>query len=170
MQSLIPHCVLGAVVLAGAATDWKTGRIPNWLTMPAMVLGLVVSAFSEVGFPAAVGGMLAALGVYFVFYVLWGRGAGDAKLMGAVGAFVGWPQVATVMFVVALLAGAAALAVSWRRGALAQVLRNTLIIVADLLTLRWRPERAASQASYRRMPHGPIIAAGTLVFLLFAPR
>lgn len=170
MQGLLPHGVLAAVVLAGAAADWKTGKIPNWLTMPAMVAGLVVSALSGVGLPSALGGMFAALGVYFLFYVLWGRGAGDAKLMGAVGAFVGWPQIAMVMLVVAILAGVAAVVLSWRRGALAQVLRNTLVILSDLVTLRWRPERATAQAAYRRMPHGPIIAAGTLMFLFFAPR
>lgn len=171
MPSVIVNCVLGAVVLAGAATDWRSGRIPNWLTLPAMAAGLALNGVvGGVGFLRALGGMLGALGIYFLFFVM-GRGAGDAKLMGAVGAFVGWPQVATVMVVVALLGGVAALALAWQRGALIQVLRNSLALVADLVRLRWRDIREQSRAPGRlRMPHGPVIAAGTLVVLLFSPR
>ncbi|MBI3698323.1 MAG: prepilin peptidase [Acidobacteria bacterium] len=170
MPSVIVNCVLAAVVLVGAATDWRSGRIPNWLTLPAMAAGLVLNCFVGIGFLKALGGMLGALGLYFLFFVI-GRGAGDAKLMGAVGAFVGWPQVATVMVVVALLGGVAALALAWQRGALIQVLRNSLALVADLVRLRWRDIREQSRAPGRlRMPHGPVIAAGTLVVLLFSPR
>src|SRR5712692_9300068 len=160
MQNLIVPWTLGAVVVTGAATDLWKGKIPNWLTLPAMAAGLVINCFVGVGFRSALFGMLSALGVYFVFYILWGRGAGDGKLMGAVGAFVGWPQIAMVMLVVALVGGAAALALAWQRGILFQALSNTLALLADIVTLRWRPERAVTAAVDRRMPHGPVIAAG----------
>src|SRR5712692_3002223 len=170
MQNLIVPWTLGAVVVTGAATDLWKGKIPNWLTLPAMAAGLVINCFVGAGLRPAFYGMLSALGVYFVFYVLWGRGAGDGKLMGAVGAFVGWPQIAMVMLVVALVGGVVALALAWQRGVLFQVVRNTLGILADMVTLRWRPENAVAATLDRRMPHGPVIAAGTLVFLLFSPR
>ena len=173
MGNLIAQCVLGAVVLAAAATDWRQGKIPNWLTLPAMAAGLVINCFAGFGFEKALFGMLGGLGVYFLFFVIGFRGAGDGKLMGAVGAFVGWPQVAVVMVLVALLGGVAALALAWQMGALSQVLRNTLALVGDMLRLRWQAVK--QQSDFRapgrlRMPHGPIIAAGTLVFLFFAPR
>ncbi len=173
MDILILRWALGTVVLVAAAIDWKTGKIPNWLTLPAMTAGLVMNSFAGLAVGRALLGMLAALGVYFLFFVVGFRGAGDGKLMGAVGAFVGWPQVAIVMILVALLGGVAALAVAWQRGLLFPLLRSTAGLVSDIVCLRWRAVK--EQSDYRgpgrlRMPHGPIIAAGTLVFLLFSPR
>ena len=164
--------ILAAVVLAGAAADWRTRRIPNWLTLPAMTLGLIVNALDG-RFTTAIMGLVVALGVYFAFFALGFRGAGDGKLMGVVGAFLGWPDVATVIALVALLGGLAALAVAMRYGALSRVVGSVGVIFADLLRCRWSELRA--RCNYRapgalRMPHGPVIAAGTLVFLLFAPR
>ena len=169
---MIGSWLLGAVVLAGAATDWRSRRIPNWLTLPAMIAGLVLNALGG-RLIAALAGMLAALALYFAFFALGFRGAGDGKLMGAVGAFVGWPQVAVVIVLVALAGGVAAVAMALRYGALARVVRSAAAILSDLVCLRWRELRQRSD--YRspgalRLPHGPLIAAGTLVFLLFSPR
>src|SRR6185503_16342218 len=121
----------------------------------------------------ALAGMLAALALYFLFFALGFRGAGDGKMMGAVGAFVGWPAVAFVMILVALLGGIAAVLVAMRHGALGRVISLAAAVLADLIAFRWRQLR--ERADYRgpgalRMPHGPVIAAGTLVFLLFSPR
>jgi hypothetical protein len=117
--------------------------------------------------------MTAALLLYFAFFALGFRGAGDGKLMGAVGAFVGWPHIATVVLLVALLGGLTAILLAARYGALVRVVRSAATIVADLVSFRWRELR--ERADYRapgalRMPHGPVIAAGTLAFLLFSPR
>jgi prepilin peptidase CpaA len=172
MEGMIGSWLLGAVVLAGAAADWSIRRIPNWLTLPAMAAGLALNAAGgRLG--SAAGGMAAALAVYFAFFALGFRGAGDGKLMGAVGAFVGWPQVAVVMALVALAGGAAAVAVALRYGALGRVARSAASIVGDLVCLRWSELRRRSD--YRapgalRLPHGPVIAAGTLAFLLLSPR
>ncbi|HYM10183.1 MAG TPA: A24 family peptidase [Bryobacterales bacterium] len=174
MQSLIAQYALGAVVITGAATDLQRGKIPNWLTLPAMAAGLVINAVAGLGLGPAVWGMLAGLAVYFVFFAVGFRGAGDGKLMGAVGAFVGWPHIATVMVVVALVGGVAAVAVAWRRGTLTEVVRGAGGLLADMLRLRWREVK--EQSDFRRapgllrMPHGPVIAAGTLMFLLLFPR
>ncbi len=169
---MIGPWILGAVVLAGAATDWYHHKIPNWLTLPAMAAGLILNAVNG-KLATALAGMLAALGLYFLFFALGFRGAGDGKMMGAVGAFVGWPAVAFVMVLVALLGGAAAVVVALRYGALGRVIGLAMAVLADLIAFRWRQLR--ERADYRapgalRMPHGPVIAAGTLVFLLFSPR
>ena len=170
MEFQIGRWVLGAVVLLAAGIDWRSRKIPNWLTLPAMAGGLTINALAGFGFVPALLGMLAALGVYFVFFAIGFRGAGDGKLMGAVGAFVGWPQVAVVMVLVALLGAVAALGLAWRRGVLWTLLQNTLALLADAIHLRWKAVQEHSD--YRtpgalRMPHGPVIAAGTLVFLFF---
>jgi hypothetical protein len=138
-----------------------------------MVAGLTLNVLAGRGFQQALLGMLAALGVYFLFFAAGFRGAGDGKMMGAVGAFVGWPQIAVVMVLVALLGAAAAVVLAWRMGVLHGLVHRTFALVGDILRLRWGD--VESKSDYRspgalRMPHGPVIAAGTLVFLLFAPR
>ena len=173
MEFQIGRWVLGAVVLLAAGIDWRRRKIPNWLTLPAMAGGLTLNCLAGAGFRPALLGMLAALGVYFVFFAIGFRGAGDGKLMGAVGAFVGWPQVAIIMVLVALLGAVAAVGVAWRQGLLWTLLQNTLALLADLLHLRWNAVRERSDfraPGALRMPHGPVIAAGTLVFLLFGVR
>lgn len=169
---MIGQWILGVVVVAGAATDWRSRKIPNWLTLPAMAAGLILNALGG-RLTTALIGMLAALGAYLLFFAMGFRGAGDGKMMGAVGAFVGWPQVGVVMVLVALLGGVAAVVVAMRYGALGRVVGAAAAVLADLLSFRWRELR--ERADYRapgalRMPHGPVIAAGTLAFLLFAPR
>lgn len=169
---MIGPWILGAVVLTGAATDWYNHKIPNWLTLPSMAAGLILNAVDG-KLATALAGMLAALVLYFLFFALGFRGAGDGKMMGAVGAFVGWPGVTFVMVLVALLGGVAAVVVALRCGALRRVASLAVAVLADLITFRWRQLR--ERADYRapgalRMPHGPVIAAGTLVFLLFSPR
>lgn len=169
---MIGHWILGVVVVAAAVTDLRARRIPNWLTLPSMAAGLVLNAVDGRLTPALLG-MSAALVLYFAFFALGFRGAGDGKLMGVVGAFVGWPDIATVVILVALLGGVAAVLVAMRYGALGGVLLSAGTVVSDLVTFRWRQLR--ERADYRapgalRMPHGPVIAAGTLVFLLFSPR
>jgi len=160
-------------VVAAAATDLRHRRIPNWLTVPAMATGLVLNGISGIGFGTAILGMLAALGVYFLCFAAGFRGAGDGKLMGAVGAFVGWPHIVVVMVWVALLGGVAAIVFCWRQGVLGAVLRNTASLMADMACLRWQAvkERSDHRAPGRiTMPHGPVIAAATLAFLLLFPR
>ncbi|MBI3667147.1 MAG: prepilin peptidase [Acidobacteria bacterium] len=125
------------------------------------------------GFAPALWGWLAALGIFFLFFAVGFMGAGDGKLMAAVGAFIGWPQIVTVMVLVAGLGAVVGLAFSWWRGALPQVLGSTRGLLVDLVRGRWRAVR--EQSDYRapgrlRLPYGAVIAAGTLIFLLFYPR
>jgi prepilin peptidase CpaA len=172
-ESLIGRWVLGAVVVAAAATDLRMRQIPNWLTLPAMAAGLGINSFLGLGFAKALWGMLVALGTFAIFFAIGFMGAGDGKLMGAVGAFVGWPQIATVMVLVAVLGGLAGVVVAWRQGALGQVLRNTAGLIGDMVMLRWRAVK--QQSDFRapgrlRLPYGAVIALGTLVFLLTSPR
>lgn len=82
--------VIGAS-LAGAVCDTRTHRIPNWLTLPVVAAGLTWSFWlgGVTGLVNAIGGcVLMALPFVFLFIFADG-GAGDAKLMGALGAWLG---------------------------------------------------------------------------------
>ncbi|MGA9785033.1 MAG: A24 family peptidase, partial [Candidatus Sulfotelmatobacter sp.] len=87
--------VLGpAVVLALIAgwTDWRSRRIPNWLTVPGFVVGVSVNVIANgrAGLNASLLGAGLGLLVLLPFVFLRSLGAGDWKLAGALGAFVGW--------------------------------------------------------------------------------
>jgi len=95
MGSLV---VLQAVALlasvTAAATDWRIGRIPNWLTLPLVVVGLVVNAAARGSWGAteSAAGLLLCAGVpWAAFRISGGRaiGGGDVKLFGALGSLLG---------------------------------------------------------------------------------
>lgn len=83
-------CV-GAYVLVAAATDAWQRRIPNWLTVPTALAGLAFHALAPAGW--GIGSALAGLALGFVLllapWLAGGGGAGDVKLLAALGAWLG---------------------------------------------------------------------------------
>lgn len=95
-----------AVAIAAAITDLLTGRIPNLLTYPAILIGLGLAAWQ--GVPVFMGhlaaGLIAAI-PFLLAFLYGGGGGGDVKIMAAVGALIGFPGILPVM-AHALLVGA----------------------------------------------------------------
>jgi prepilin peptidase CpaA len=83
--------VLFALLACAVATDVQHRLIPNWLTYPSMVLGVFLGTISS-GFP---GGAESAAGIclgatlFALPVVILGRGAGDLKLLAALGSIGG---------------------------------------------------------------------------------
>src|SRR5947209_3673955 len=94
--------LLLALVLGAAVFDARYRRIPNWLTLAGVLIGLAMNAYLYGVFPTkqvqgSWGGLLFAaqglgfgFAVYVFLYALRAMGAGDVKLMAAVGAMAGW--------------------------------------------------------------------------------
>ncbi len=91
------YFLIGAVLVAsaGAVSDARTARIPNWLTYSGLSAALVLrfAVLGWGGLKSGVAGMLAAGGLFFVLFIMGAMGGGDMKLMAAVGAWVGSAQV-----------------------------------------------------------------------------
>jgi len=89
--SIIDYFLIGLLILA-VYNDIKTKKIPNKITIPAIIIGIlwatVNSGFN--GFLMSIFGFLLGLAVFLVPYMLGGMGAGDVKLMAAIGAIKGW--------------------------------------------------------------------------------
>ena len=92
-----------AFTIAAAVLDYRTRKIPNWLTVPAAVLGLLYSSLA----PAGVGPLLSLAGFAIGFsllllpWLLGGGGMGDVKLLAALGAWTG-PLTILVIFAIAV--------------------------------------------------------------------
>jgi prepilin peptidase CpaA len=87
----IPFFILIIILCISVFYDIRYRRIPNWLTLPAIVFGLgyhlITGGLDGLGFSAL--GMVVGFGFFFLFYVAGGMGAGDVKLMAAIGSILG---------------------------------------------------------------------------------
>lgn len=88
---VLSHSIVLVIALISAYTDLRYRKILNIVTLPAMVLGIIIQ-FSFFGFPgllSALLGFLIGFVFFFLFYIFGGMGAGDVKLMGALGILFG---------------------------------------------------------------------------------
>jgi prepilin peptidase CpaA len=162
------YLLLGALITAvtGAVQDMRARRIPNWLTYGSLITALGVRTYWATWHGLAQGteGMLAGGGFFFLFFLVRGMGAGDVKLMGAVGAWVGaWPAVLVMVYAAfAGLAIAVFYMVSYRR------VGSTMGNVGELLRfhltsgVKPHPQINLQGPAAMRMPYGLAIAMGTL--------
>lgn len=150
--------VLAAGVLAATAIDLRTRRIPNELTaaMTGVGLALAATGMSSVSLAGSVIGFAIGLALMLPGYVVGGTGAGDVKLMAAVGAIVGPGLVVTAFLCTALAGGVLALGVAARRKRLATTVTSTGMLIAA--RGQQVPVTAASRFAY-----GPAIAVGSVI-------
>jgi prepilin peptidase CpaA len=161
---LASACVCAAV---SAVFDIKSRRIPNFITGPCLAAGLVLHGIGD-GWHGLLTSMAAALicgAIFLIFYLAGGMGAGDVKLITAVGALAGLPHVAYLLILSALAGGVMGVFLAISRGKLLQTLGN----VTALLThhrqegLTPHPELNVGNANTLRLPYGVAIAVGCAV-------
>jgi prepilin peptidase CpaA len=127
---------VAALVLAFIAcwTDLRTRRIPNVLTFCAAGAGLAFHAFFGGAGPlTAIAGWLTGVLLFAPLFLLRGMGAGDLKLLGAFGAWLGPMMAMRIGLWSALIGGVLAVAVAFMHGYAGQALRNVW-----LLLTHWR--------------------------------
>lgn len=167
----VMRALLLVLVLCCGIYDLRVRRIPNWLTMPALLGGVVSNAFLiRHGLLLALAGAGCALLVYLPLYLVRGMGAGDVKLMAAVGAICGPSNWFLIFVATALVAGVASLiAITFYKRA-QETAHNLGVIVAALLRFKSpaevNPAVQVSNPGALRMPHGAFIASGAMLFLL----
>ena len=114
--------------------DWRSMRIPNWLTLPALVIGFAVNAWLR-GWVGAKNSLLGAglgLGVLLWFVMRRILGAGDWKLVGALGAFYGPGKLLDVLFLTVLVNGLIGLGLLIKKRRVLQTVRNMGRLLASL--------------------------------------
>jgi prepilin peptidase CpaA len=160
--------ILAALLAATAGwTDWRSRRIPNWLTLPGLLLGIGLNSLAR-GWPGTKDALLgAALGLALLlpFALLRGIGMGDLKLVVALGAFLGPDPLITVLLVTVLVNFAmAAVMVIWKKRVL-QTLRNVGRMFASLLTFHLPgPELTIENPDLVKVPFGVAFAIAVILY------
>ena len=169
--------LLGILVAAAAVFDIRSRRIPNWLVLAGIVAGFAWNVSFSPGW-SGLGRAAAGLGLgfilYFPLYLLRARGAGDVKLLAAVGAITGPGNCFWIFFLTAILGGVIALVFLLFQRPRAEDLLQCRLDMQDLLHLR-APYRSSEELDVTtskgmRLPHAAMIAVGTIAFLFIAQR
>ncbi len=104
--------LLIAVLCVAVVTDTRSNRIPNWLTGPALLTGLILSLlspFESLGITDALLGMVVGLLILLPGYAMGKMGAGDVKLMAVCGCYLGSDAVINAGLLTLLSGGVLAL-------------------------------------------------------------
>ena len=137
----------------------KERRIPNWLTLGAIALG-VGAAVIEGGVDGLADsalGLAIAGGLFLPFCLLGVVGGGDMKLMAAVGAIVGWPMVLRVVCNTCIAGGVIAVAIMAWNGVLLTTLANVFKIMVGM------PRKQQGLRNPPMVPYALAITVGTLI-------
>jgi prepilin peptidase CpaA len=164
--------LLGILVAIAAIFDIRFRRIPNWLVLAGIIAGGTWNVYSSgwSGLGRAAAGLGLGFALYFPLYLIRARGAGDVKLLAAVGAITGAGNCFWIFLTTAILGGLIAAAVLLIKGRLYKTLFNVLWILRDILHLQ-APYKSSEELDVTttkglRLPHGAMIAVGTLAFLV----
>jgi prepilin peptidase CpaA len=164
----VPALMTGAVmaVLALAVReDMLRHRISNALSLAGLILGLGLTSVASggAGFVHSAAGALVGCAAFVPFYLLRGMGAGDVKLMGATGAFIG-PGGALLAAALALVAGSVlgVAIVIWRLIEPRPRLEGS---PSGEVSAVWRAVATISIVRKERFPYAVAIAAGVVAVL-----
>jgi prepilin peptidase CpaA len=160
---------VSALILAAIACwyDLRTKHIPNLLTFGGAGLALVYSLLfhGAGGLAISLGGWLTGVALLLPFFLLGGMGAGDVKLVGCLGAWLG-PAGALWTALYAMIAGGAmAVALALATGYLGEAMLNVMMLLGHWRKAGLKPHPSLTLAGSSRGPRLPYalpIAAGAL--------
>lgn len=162
---LVMQGILLLGLIAAGISDVRSSRVPNILTFPLALsgLGFHTIADSGNGFLFSVGGLGLGLVLLLGFYVYGGMGAGDVKLLAAVGAMVGPQNVFVGFLFTALFGGLYAVALMvWRVG-LAKTAERIKVILVSMVFMKVNVAASLGETSLPKLRYALVIGLGTLV-------
>jgi prepilin peptidase CpaA len=163
----INHILGLLVAFAACITDLKSRRIPNVLTFGATAAALVFHTINGgwSGLVGSVEGWLVGAAIFFLPFALGGLGAGDVKLLAALGAWVGPLDAVWISLYTGIAGGVLALVVAASTGYLRQALSNVWLLLSHWSVAGIRPLREISLegSTGPRLVYAIPIFAGMLV-------
>ncbi len=173
---LLKYVPLVTLLLWAAVGDWRSRRIPNRLTLPLALAGIVQSFFMvHTTSPGqAMSGIAVGFGLTVVLFLMGALGGGDVKLLAGVGAWLGPWRVLAVFMLAAVIGMFMVLIQAARQGRLRVLFRNSaavainLVHVSDLGVEHARTVGQSCRSVDEPLPYAvPVLAA--VVLLLAGP-
>jgi prepilin peptidase CpaA len=161
--------ILVVVLLICLITDLKSRRILNIVTLPTIVVGFVyyiwISGFD--GFLFSGKGLLVGLGLLIIPFLLGGMGAGDVKLMAAIGALMGANFVFYSFIYTALFGGVIGLSLMMKTNGFRNLIKTFFLQVAFFRSSLGAFIITKEKSSKILFPYGVAIVLGTLCTLIW---
>ncbi|WP_019413198.1 prepilin peptidase [Paenisporosarcina sp. TG20] len=162
------NIVLALILIISILTDLRNRKILNIVTLPAIISGFIYHIFTSglEGFFFSGQGFLLGLGLLFIPFLMGGVGAGDVKLLAAVGAWKGALFIFYTGIYAGIIGGIIALLILLKRRELIFTLKRMLFSV-----LFWKSANGALLAKDDKqgsisIPYAIPIALGTLFTFL----
>jgi len=167
--SNLSTALLLAILIVAAVIDIKQHRLPNILTVSTAVLGISLqyALHGWAGVLDGVAGFFTGLLMFLPFYAIRWMGAGDVKMMAAIGTFLGWPETALAMGLSMGAGSVTAFVILALKGGLLDYLRRYGLMLECLLFTGRCAYVAPNEgdASISTFPFGLAIALGSLATL-----
>ena len=160
--------VLIALLIGAAWIDVREHRIPNALVFPGVVVALLISHLPGGSVSSSLIGIAVGFGMSLPLYWLRAMGAGDVKLMGMVGSFLGGADMFIATLVIFIVGGVLSLFHVARKRAFMQLGANVKQMAFGSIVNAAsgvRPQAVAPYKSVGVQPYGVAIAAGTILYL-----
>ncbi len=155
------------LAIAAGWTDWRSRRIPNWLTIPGLLLGVAVNSWLR-GWPGAKESLLGAgLGLLLLlpFVLIRSLGAGDWKFVGALGAFLGPQNLLTVLLLGILVNGIMAVVMVIQKKRIRQTASNMARMLAAVFSLHLPgPDLTLDNPELVKVPFGVAVAIAVILY------
>lgn len=165
----VPWILAVILALVAGLGDLRNRRIPNRLTVPALLAGLAVNGLlgGWHGLLVSLEGAGVGLAVLLPAVLLRGLGAGDWKLMGALGAMVGPKETIAILFVALLMAAGWGVVEMVRQRRVKSTLMNLWELVSGFAVFGLRPNSSISIDAQPliKLPFGAVTAVATAVAL-----
>lgn len=151
--------------------DYRFRLIPNWLTAAVAATGIAAQTLwlGVPGLQSAVLGILVGFSVLILFWLVRAMGAGDVKLMAAVGAWVGPQMILFSIITGVIIGGVLALGIIVYRRRWSQTTANVGVMLTKMSSMRMAFSDYGSAESLSRasggMPYAIPLVIGTLITL-----
>jgi len=155
--------------LVAGWTDLHSRRIPNWLTVPGLLIGIVANSVlgGWSGLKTSLLGIGLAFALLVPFWLLRSLGGGDLKFGAALGAYTGPGRLIDILIISVFVAGVMALALVIYKRRFLETLWNIGHILVSLVTFRLPGSHVTlDNPNAVTIPKGVALALSVVLYLV----
>lgn len=157
------------IILLGIAvyTDSTKQKIYNWLTLPTLIIGLVMSMINGVGIINSLLGFVFAFIVSLIMYITGGIKGGDVKLIAGVGAWLGKSLILPALLFTFIAGGILGVLYTIINGTFMATFAKIKRFFVGLVIPGFQPQLELKETINKKMPYGIAISIGTIIAILY---